>query len=186
MGVLEYHTLTRIKSCPYCGSRNIVIDYSTGTLVCRDCGAVIDDTIVDYSPTIHHYGYNRRHRLVADKTISIVDENRVANNYSILRLHVKLYKKVSAGNIDSMKYLLTLRPSEVYAITGNKCLWNLMLKLNGSEKLVAVEVYRMLLSGEEPLQAVLEREFKVPRKRIKSIVRAVRTCLGVPDPHQLL
>ena len=28
--------------CPYCGSRNLVWDYSKGTVVCADCGSVLD------------------------------------------------------------------------------------------------------------------------------------------------
>ena len=36
-----------IKKCPHCGSINIVEDKKKGEIVCRDCGLVISDDIVD-------------------------------------------------------------------------------------------------------------------------------------------
>lgn len=33
--------------CPYCGSRNVVWDYSTGSIVCAECGSVLD-SIYEY------------------------------------------------------------------------------------------------------------------------------------------
>ena len=36
--------------CPYCGSRNIVWDYSKGTIICVECGSVLD-SIYEYDAT---------------------------------------------------------------------------------------------------------------------------------------
>ncbi|MEB3756847.1 MAG: TFIIB-type zinc ribbon-containing protein [Desulfurococcales archaeon] len=37
-----------IKKCPYCGSENLVIDYWTGTIVCANCGSVIEENISEH------------------------------------------------------------------------------------------------------------------------------------------
>ncbi|MCE4606904.1 MAG: TFIIB-type zinc ribbon-containing protein [Desulfurococcales archaeon] len=37
-----------IEKCPYCGSKNLVIDYWTGTIVCADCGSVIEENVSEY------------------------------------------------------------------------------------------------------------------------------------------
>ena len=36
--------------CPYCGSHNVVWDYSKGTIVCAECGSVLD-SIYEYDAT---------------------------------------------------------------------------------------------------------------------------------------
>ena len=184
---MEYHALTRVRVCPYCGSRSLVLDYARGVLVCRNCGAVVDETIVDYGglEVAARRQAGRAFKRFADKTLSIVDENRIASRYAGLKLHVKLYEKI-ADSSKAAEYISTLAANDLRTLAGNKCLWELMSKLTSSEKLVAIEAFRTLLSGEEPLQAVLASEFSVPRRRVKSIVKAVRMCLGLPDPSRLL
>jgi nicotinate-nucleotide pyrophosphorylase len=38
-----------ITKCPYCGSENLIIDYWTGTIICADCGSVIEENITEYA-----------------------------------------------------------------------------------------------------------------------------------------
>ncbi|MCE4615432.1 MAG: TFIIB-type zinc ribbon-containing protein [Desulfurococcales archaeon] len=37
-----------VTKCPYCGSKNLVTDYWTGTIICADCGSVIEENITEY------------------------------------------------------------------------------------------------------------------------------------------
>ncbi|MEM4714405.1 MAG: TFIIB-type zinc ribbon-containing protein, partial [Candidatus Nanoarchaeia archaeon] len=39
-----------IKRCPECNSTNLHIDEKHGEIVCRDCGTVIDENLIDTSP----------------------------------------------------------------------------------------------------------------------------------------
>ena len=38
-----------IKECPECASKNIYREVEKGETVCRDCGLVIEDRMVDFS-----------------------------------------------------------------------------------------------------------------------------------------
>ena len=38
----------KIKKCPECGSTNLYYDKERGEIICRDCGFVIDDKMVDF------------------------------------------------------------------------------------------------------------------------------------------
>ena len=38
-----------LKECPECASRNIFRDVEKGETICRDCGLVIEDRMVDFS-----------------------------------------------------------------------------------------------------------------------------------------
>lgn len=38
------------KVCPQCNGFNLVTDYKHGELVCKDCGLVIDDELLDFGP----------------------------------------------------------------------------------------------------------------------------------------
>jgi hypothetical protein len=66
-----------IEKCPYCGSRNLIIDYWTGSLVCGDCGSVIEENLSEYE--INHY-----------KNVKRRIENAIVENRS--------YKKITVEN----------------------------------------------------------------------------------------
>ncbi len=41
---------TIAKSCPSCGGGNLVTDYAHGELVCKKCGLVISEELIDFGP----------------------------------------------------------------------------------------------------------------------------------------
>jgi len=45
----------RIRKCPECDSRNIVVDFKHAELYCRDCGVVLVEDIVDLGPEWRSY-----------------------------------------------------------------------------------------------------------------------------------
>jgi len=38
-----------VKKCPECGSANLFHNREKGEVICRDCGLVVDDKMVDFS-----------------------------------------------------------------------------------------------------------------------------------------
>ena len=46
----------KIKKCPECGSTNLYYDKERGEIICRDCGFVIDDKMVDFGQDWRDFG----------------------------------------------------------------------------------------------------------------------------------
>ena len=52
--------------CPYCGSRRLAVDPARGTLVCQDCGSVVEELLIDDTrPPVDAIEYRpRRKKLI--------------------------------------------------------------------------------------------------------------------------
>ena len=46
----EKQKIEEITQCHECGSTHISKDYSRAELICKDCGLVIDDELIDHGP----------------------------------------------------------------------------------------------------------------------------------------
>ncbi len=46
--------MTHYPACPYCGSPRIAVDDERGTIVCQDCGAVIEYLYYEGPPSSHY------------------------------------------------------------------------------------------------------------------------------------
>ncbi len=65
--------------CPNCGSLRIIMDPLTGTLVCQDCGTVIDDAPID-DYAMHPRGIHwRLRRLKVNQVLYKVDTSGWGN-----------------------------------------------------------------------------------------------------------
>ncbi len=54
------HTIQKRKynlECPNCSSTELIKDYTRAELVCHDCGLVLNDEMIDYSPDWRAYDY---------------------------------------------------------------------------------------------------------------------------------
>ena len=40
--------MAMVKRCPECGSINLLLRHDKGEVICRDCGLVIEDKMVDF------------------------------------------------------------------------------------------------------------------------------------------
>ena len=40
--------VTYIKKCPECGSINLILNKEKGEVICKDCGLVIEEKMVDF------------------------------------------------------------------------------------------------------------------------------------------
>ncbi|MCH8908358.1 MAG: transcription initiation factor IIB [Candidatus Heimdallarchaeota archaeon] len=63
--------------CPECGGKNLIQDKTRGEIICRDCGTVVDDMIIDDSPEWRAYSSEERDsrsRIGAPTTYTIHDK----------------------------------------------------------------------------------------------------------------
>ena len=77
--------------CPYCKSKNLIWDYKNGTIVCADCGAVLDQ-IYDESSSFEemesisgryvsiYENFLSNYKSIVDRTNRIITENIKRNN----------------------------------------------------------------------------------------------------------
>ncbi len=76
-----------MNRCPECGSTSILWDYKNGSIVCGDCGLVIDN-IYDYTYRIQEQNdyYNCKPKLISDYQYITKRSRRYKNMYSRLKM----------------------------------------------------------------------------------------------------
>jgi len=167
--------LTRhIRRCPYCGSSNIIVDYSRGVIVCRNCGTVIDDTVYDY--TVANTRVYKGSKTNIERRYTITEAELIKFNFSKLVIPTRLSKKLRETN---PHYLAKLASILMYEneLLNNECLTSLVRRLSSDLKVVAVEIAKSVKHGEYPLISYYSRKYNVPRNKIKRIVRSVLKCI---------
>jgi transcription initiation factor TFIIB len=73
----EVETRPKIRKCPECKSTNVIRDYDSAEVVCRDCGYVIADKLTDTGPEWRAFDDSqkaRRARVGAPMTFTIHDK----------------------------------------------------------------------------------------------------------------
>jgi transcription initiation factor TFIIB len=58
----EKQKIEEIVQCPECGSKHISKDYSRAELVCRNCGLVLDEDIIDHGPEWRAFDSEQREK----------------------------------------------------------------------------------------------------------------------------
>ncbi len=58
----EKQTIEEIIQCPECGSNHLSKDYSRAELVCRNCGLVLDEDIIDHGPEWRAFDSEQREK----------------------------------------------------------------------------------------------------------------------------
>ena len=58
----EKQKIEEITKCPGCGSTHLSKDYSRAELVCKDCGLVIDEDIIDHGPEWRAFDSDQREK----------------------------------------------------------------------------------------------------------------------------
>jgi len=58
----EKQTIEEITQCPECGSNHLSKDYSRAELVCRNCGLVLDEDIIDHGPEWRAFDSEQREK----------------------------------------------------------------------------------------------------------------------------
>ena len=73
----EKQKIEEIDQCPECGSNHLSKDYSRAELVCRNCGLVLDEDIIDHGPEWRAFDSDQREkraRVGAPMTYTIHDK----------------------------------------------------------------------------------------------------------------
>jgi transcription initiation factor TFIIB len=73
----EKQAIEEIAQCPECGSTHLSKDYSRAELVCRNCGLVLDEDIIDHGPEWRAFDSDQREkraRVGAPMTYTIHDK----------------------------------------------------------------------------------------------------------------
>jgi RNA polymerase subunit RPABC4/transcription elongation factor Spt4 len=58
----EKQKIEEISQCPKCGSKNLSKDYSRAELICKDCGLVIDEELIDHGPEWRAFDSEQREK----------------------------------------------------------------------------------------------------------------------------
>jgi transcription initiation factor TFIIB len=58
----ERQKIEEIVQCPECGSKHLSKDYSRAELVCRDCGFILDENIIDQGPEWRAFDSEQREK----------------------------------------------------------------------------------------------------------------------------
>jgi transcription initiation factor TFIIB len=77
LGKKEKQAIEEIAQCPECGSTHLSKDYSRAELVCRNCGLVLDEEIIDHGPEWRAFDSDqqeKRARTGAPMTYTIHDK----------------------------------------------------------------------------------------------------------------
>ncbi len=159
----------RIEQCPYCGSKNIIVDYSTGTIVCKNCGAVIDDMIYD----VQEQGYAKNPR---GERHTITELEAIRFSFNKLKTSIRIAKKLREKDPNYVVKLYQLLQHDE-EILHNNCIIEIARRLNSRFKIALIEIAKSLRNGEYPLISYLSKEYNIPRKRIKKLIRDVSKCI---------
>ena len=168
----------KIQKCPYCGSSNIMIDYKNGTIVCRDCGSVIEDTVYEeYTANIHTLGMRRYQlRIGGQKYITIPDAEKINYQFNKLKLSIKITRKL--GPIDPRIlgeiYQLLQYDNE---ILNNECLVKIIRKLGDRYKIIAIEITKSIKQGDYPFLSYFSLKYNIPKNRVKKLIKSISKCI---------
>jgi len=176
------------EGCPYCGSPNLVLDDARGSLICRDCGAVVEEEMIDEAPEWipggqRTPGLKRSYREASTptaigKTVSrrvrISRQNRSETlvSYATMMVEARVDAQVRALAHDIRKMIAKGRPPTIIRRKTSIALaLYVILRAKGLSKRQAFrEASRRTLTKQGRLEE-LEREY---RYQLDSLIDRVR------------
>ena len=168
-------TVERHLKCPYCGSKDLALDPRNGLLVCRSCGYVIDDYVIDYSGQVYHVEIRNtdaaRERRSARLAIALSEARNDARLAAIVGADSPLFREISPN----------LSGDLIRMLKKNKCIRKLVGKLTANEAAALLHAAYMLANNEYPLPAHLASTYKIPRNKARLLIRKAARCLDL-DP----
>ena len=176
MAVHALATVKRHLKCPYCGSRDLALDPRNGVLVCRSCGYVVDDYVIDYGG--QPYSVENRIRENTAKGRASV---KLSVTLSEARNEAKLAALIGANNPLFRELSPNLSGELVSLVKKNRCIRKLLNKLPANEAAALLHAAYMLSSNEYPMPAQLASTYKIPRNRARLLMRKAARCLDL-DP----
>jgi len=164
----EKEKIEEIAQCPECGSKHLSKDYSRAELVCRNCGLVLDEDIIDHGPEWRAFDSEQREkraRTGAPMTYTIHDKG--------------LSTVIGWKNRDSYgKAIPTRNRAQIYRLRK----WERRIRIsNATERSLAIALSELdrMASGMGLPRTVRETAAMIYRKAaLKKLVRG-RSIEGV-------
>ena len=164
----EKQKIEEITQCPECGSNHLSKDYSRAELVCRNCGLVLDEDIIDHGPEWRAFDSEqkeKRARTGAPMTYTIHDKG--------------LSTVIGWKNRDSYgKSIPTRNRAQIYRLRK----WERRIRIsNATERNLAIALSELdrMASGMSLPRTVRETAAMIYRKAaLKKLVRG-RSIEGV-------
>ena len=174
MQVLRLYAARRVARCPVCGSASIILDYTTGELVCRSCGTVIEEHVFDYS-----YG--------EFSTAPTAEPSRARRGFRVsdvgsARALARLAKIVGAEGAERLlRALARERPENLLQILNNKCIQKIIKRLGENERAAVLHIAYLHSLNSYPLPTEIAESYNIPKKRVTALARKVRKCLYMEE-----
>jgi len=164
----EKQKIEETVKCPECNNSFIIRDHSRAELVCRNCGLVIDEDLIDYSPEWRAFDSEQREkrsRVGAPMTYMIHDKG--------------LSTMISWKNRDSYgKSIPTRNRAQIYRLRQ----WQRKIRISNSVErnlMVALSALDRMSSGLNLPRAVRETAAMIYRKvALKNLIRG-RSAEGI-------
>lgn len=177
------------RTCPVCGSKNVVVDYKNGVVVCSECGTVLDDFIIDSSPVREHSKHAADIAVTTGKTHSAGQLRYSAGSLNqatrLLSLQVSRRLKSARLRRESIYEIIGDRSSDkekqnILLVLENKCIQLLLRRLKDDklrQALLELLAY-YLYNGEKPYIAGYAEKYSVEKSKLKRVFRrAIDRCL---------
>lgn len=177
----SYYAVSATTACPYCGSENLILDAHGGVLVCRSCGAVIDDTVFDAAPTSIATPAQPAAKLTKTERAQM---RLVALSITMSR---RLSRLLETTEIDDILDYAKANTPEVMEVYGNTCLRRLLKSFKTpAERKAALEAAITLMKGDYPLASILSKQYGVNRRRLRYIIKRIMDCLSITRTVEVL
>ncbi|BES80610.1 TFIIB-type zinc ribbon-containing protein [Pyrodictium abyssi] len=183
MNSYSYYAVSATTACPYCGSENLILDAHGGVLVCRSCGAVIDDTVFDAAPTPTAIA------TPAQPTAKLTKTERARMRLVALSITMsrRLSRLLETTEIDDILDYAKANTPEVMEVYGNACLRRLLKSFKTpAERKAALEAAITLMKGDYPLTSILSKQYGVNRRRLRYIIKRIMDCLSITRTVEVL
>ncbi len=182
---LQLSVIEPKSKCPHCGSSNIVIDYKNGVLVCRACGYVLDEFIVEYSASS---GANLNGQYLTRQGTDIRYKYDLASNqFKLAEIRDRLRLADIIGFENNIFRDLDPRlVRRLATLLRNKCIDKTVKRLSKNEAAAFLYLAYTVLEDEYPFIAEVAIMYNISRSRARSLMRKVKKCLPTPSIINLI
>ncbi|KSW11658.1 hypothetical protein CF15_02210 [Pyrodictium occultum] len=178
----NYYTASTTRRCPHCGSEQLVLDPQQGILVCRSCGAVIDDTVFDATP-------HNAAPIQGGEPARLTQTERSRVRLTVLQVSItrRLSRMLDTIDIGDLLDYANTNTVEIIELYKTPCIKKLLKSLHKpEERKAALEAAVALRKGDYPLASMLASQYRVGRRKMKLIIRRVMECLGIARAMEAL
>ncbi len=163
--------------CPACGSRELVLDYSRGCIVCRNCGLVVEEQIPEKPLPLPVAGDAAEARWRRMKVRRDVREClKLSTLLTRLSRQLEVSETVLATMLSSGRY--AGKVDELAKLARNPCVASCLRRLTPRVRVVVLLMVLDYLEGCYPLPVTYGLEYNVEKDVLRrAFKRVVTRCL---------